>query len=183
MADYLTQNQERYVQELVKGKTQRQAYLIAYPKSKNWKEKTVDENASRLFNNRKAQARYNELMNKHKDKAIMTRDELLRGLKKAFEMACGIEPTKTVIKELVGGEAQTIVNRISLQVDLKSIASLSHQIAKLEGWEIDKVEHSGKLETTETKTIIHKIDEYEELFNGLHNSKTKSDITSDSPRK
>jgi len=157
MADYLTQNQEKYVQELVKGKTQRQAYLVAYPNSRKWKDESVDNKASVLLSNAKVKARYNELMDKHKDKAIMTRDELLRGLKKAFEMACGIEPTKTVIKELVGGEAQTIVNRISLQVDLKSIASLSHQIAKLEGWEIDKIEHSGEMQVK----IVDDINEVE----------------------
>ena len=141
----LTANQERYVQELVKGKSQRESYKIAYPNSKKWKPDSIDSNASTLLANAKVQQRYQELINKHQEKAIMTRDGLLRGLKRAFEMACGIEPTKTVIKEMTEDGAKTILNRISLQVDLRSISSIAHQIAKLEGWEVDKVEHSGGL--------------------------------------
>ena len=143
MINMLTDKQEKYIQEIVAGKTQRQAYYVAYPKSKKWKDETVDANASRLFNSNKAQARYNELIERHKAKAIMKRGDLLRGLKKAFEMAMGIEPTKTVIKEVIDGNPTTVVNRLSLNVDLKAVASISHQIAKLEGWELNKVEHSG----------------------------------------
>ena len=60
----LTTRQERFVQELIKGKSQRQAYKIAYPNSTKWKDKTVDENASRLFHNSKVAARYEDLQKK-----------------------------------------------------------------------------------------------------------------------
>lgn len=58
----LSKAEEVYIAELIKGKSQRQAYLIAYPKSSKWKEKTVDERACRLFNADKIQARYKELL-------------------------------------------------------------------------------------------------------------------------
>ena len=58
----LTLKQERFVQELIKGKSQREAYRIAYPKSNNWKDDTVDQVACRLFKNVKVHARYDELM-------------------------------------------------------------------------------------------------------------------------
>lgn len=45
----LTDRQEIYVQELLNGKSQRQAYRIAYPKSKKWKDSTIDSRASKLF--------------------------------------------------------------------------------------------------------------------------------------
>ena len=51
--DTLTKPQETFVQELLKGSTQRQAYLKAYPSKKNWKETSLDSNASTLFKNKK----------------------------------------------------------------------------------------------------------------------------------
>ena len=64
----LTQQQERFVQELIKGKNQREAYKIAYPKSQKWKESAVDSQASRLFKNSKVSARYEELHRKIESK-------------------------------------------------------------------------------------------------------------------
>ena len=57
----LTARQERYVQELVKGKSQREAYRIAYPASQKWKDSAVDSQASRTFNISMVSARYKEL--------------------------------------------------------------------------------------------------------------------------
>ena len=59
----LTAKQEKFVQELVAGKTQRQAYLSA-GYSGNSSNKTIDENASRIFNDSKVKARYEYLYNK-----------------------------------------------------------------------------------------------------------------------
>ena len=75
----------------------------------------------------------------------MTRGELLRDLRTAFKMAMGVEPTPTVIKKIVEGNEEEVANVREIKVDLKAVASLSHQIAKLEGWEVDKIEHSGNI--------------------------------------
>ena len=64
----LTTKQERFVQELIKGKSQREAYKIAYPTSKKWKETAIDSQASRLFNNSMVHARYEELKKKTEEK-------------------------------------------------------------------------------------------------------------------
>ena len=64
----LTTKQERFVQELIKGKSQREAYKIAYPTSKKWKETAIDSQASRLFNNSMVHARYEELHKKTEEK-------------------------------------------------------------------------------------------------------------------
>lgn len=61
----LTPKQELFVKGLVEGKTQRQAYYAAYPSSRKWKEKTVDNKAYELFKNGaggEVKARYNELL-------------------------------------------------------------------------------------------------------------------------
>lgn len=76
----LTAKQEKYVQGLVTGLSQRQAYVEAYPSAKKWKDATVDSNASRLYKNSKVVARYRELMNEHKDKALFTREEAVNEL-------------------------------------------------------------------------------------------------------
>ena len=47
----LTNRQAIFVREIAKGRTHRQACLIAYPKSKNWNTKTVDARANALMKN------------------------------------------------------------------------------------------------------------------------------------
>lgn len=64
----LTPKQERYVEELVKGKSQREAYRIAYPNSLKWKDSSVDCNASQLLADTKVSQRYRELMEEAKTK-------------------------------------------------------------------------------------------------------------------
>ena len=57
----LTKNQEAFVVALIEGKTQRQAYQEAYPRSKQWKPGSVDREASVLVKNPKVVQRLNEL--------------------------------------------------------------------------------------------------------------------------
>ena len=56
----LTDKQERFVQELLSGKTDRQAYYIAYPRSRNWKDNSVDNKACLLKQNAKVKQRLEE---------------------------------------------------------------------------------------------------------------------------
>ena len=76
----LTAKQEKYVQGLVAGLSQRQAYMKAYPNSKKWKERTVDSRASELLKQSNVLGRYNELMDEHKDKALWTREDSVNKL-------------------------------------------------------------------------------------------------------
>lgn len=77
----LTTRQERFVQELIKGKSQRQAYLAAYPNSKKWKETTVDSKASTLLKNGKVKERYEELKKLTEEKvtydAAQVKDQII----------------------------------------------------------------------------------------------------------
>ena len=45
----------------IKGKSQREAYRIAYPKSVNWADNVVDVKASELFKNGNVLVRYNQI--------------------------------------------------------------------------------------------------------------------------
>jgi phage terminase small subunit len=74
--------EEVFIQELIKGKSQRQAYLVAYPHRIKWKETTIDSKASKLFNKDTVKARYTQLSKKlveeSEDETIMKAKEILQ---------------------------------------------------------------------------------------------------------
>lgn len=57
----LTVKQERFVQELVKGKSQREAYKASYD-AERMKDSTIDKKASLLFKKGEIRGRYEEIM-------------------------------------------------------------------------------------------------------------------------
>src|SRR5699024_755209 len=83
----LTAKREKFVRGLVAGLSQRQAYYEAYPNSKKWKPETVDNKASKMFKENEILARYNELMEEHKNKALWTREEAINELKWLYKQA------------------------------------------------------------------------------------------------
>lgn len=70
----LTIKQEKFVQNIVKGMSQREAYKSSY-NAKNMKDDTIDNKACNLFKQDKIRARYEELLKRIEDKAIMTAEE------------------------------------------------------------------------------------------------------------
>ena len=60
----LTSKQEKFIQALVAGKSQRQAYKEAYNAAK-MKDKTIDERASVLFKNDKIKTSYSSRATAH----------------------------------------------------------------------------------------------------------------------
>ena len=67
----LTTKQEIFVQRLIEGYSQREAYKFAYD-CENMKDETIDTRASRLFKECKVSARYEELKNELKQKMFYT---------------------------------------------------------------------------------------------------------------
>ena len=61
---------ETFVQCLLKGMSQRQSYLEAYPNSKKWKNATLDNKASKLANTSEVLARLQELQERSENQAI-----------------------------------------------------------------------------------------------------------------
>lgn len=109
----LTPKQEIFVASLVKGNSQRQAYIEAYPNAAKWKDESVDSKASNLLKTDKVQTRYQELLKKAEDESILTAVERKRWL-------------TSVIK----GEKITTADK------LKALDLLN----KMDGQYIDKVE-------------------------------------------
>lgn len=69
----LNVKQEKFIQNIINGMSQRQAYKDAY--NANYSDKSIDEKASTLFNSEKVQERYKELLKELEDKAIMSARE------------------------------------------------------------------------------------------------------------
>lgn len=75
----LTAKQEKFVQGIIEGKSQAEAYRSAYNCNKT-SDKTVWENASRLMADSKVKARVAELREKVADETIMSAKERMRWL-------------------------------------------------------------------------------------------------------
>ena len=75
----LTPKQEMFVQALIAGKSQREAYKEAY-NATNMKDETIDVRACELLKKSKVKVRYEELIEEHKQKALYTREEAINDL-------------------------------------------------------------------------------------------------------
>ena len=78
----LTAKQEKFVQNLIKGMSQREAYKNSY--NNNMTDKQIDEEACKLLKNPKVNQRYNELIQKAEDEAIMSAIERKKWLTKVI---------------------------------------------------------------------------------------------------
>ena len=88
MSDRLTPKQEKFVNGLVSGMSQREAYMSAYICSR-WKPETVDSQASRTMANPKIRARYDELVAEAAEAACWTRERAIRDLLEVRDIALG----------------------------------------------------------------------------------------------
>lgn len=79
----LTIKQEKFVQNLINGMSQREAYKQAY--NVNYSEKAIDNRASELFKKGEVQVRYNELVKELKDESIMSAKERMLWLSKVVK--------------------------------------------------------------------------------------------------
>lgn len=72
--DKLTPKQELFVQGIISGLSQRQAYRQAY-KAEKMSDKTVDERASKLLKEYKVSTRYRELLKEFSNMALWSREQ------------------------------------------------------------------------------------------------------------
>ena len=133
----LTKAREKFVQELIKGKSQREAYRIAFPKSVNWADNVVDVKASELFKDGKVLVRYNQindrLIKEAEDECIVSAKEVLRELKKIgfadIKDFLSFRTAQTVVGydegEPIIDYAQIIQMKDSDQIDGKVIQEVS----------------------------------------------------------
>lgn len=125
----LTPKQERFIQNIVSGMSQREAYKDAY-NAENMKDETIDVQASKLFNNNKVSIRYKELMEELKDNAIMTATERMIWL---TEVVKGIQTEK----EAVFTDGDVVIKDVeaNLSTKIKALDTLN----KMSGEYITKI--------------------------------------------
>ena len=70
----LTTKQELFIQGLIKGYSQREAYKMAY-EADNMKNETIDKRASELFSKGEIKGRYEELIKEYKENALWNRSK------------------------------------------------------------------------------------------------------------
>lgn len=66
---------EIFCQEILSGKTNRDAYKIAYPNARSWKDSSVDVAASKLYHTDEVKGRLEELKQQNLNSIILSREE------------------------------------------------------------------------------------------------------------
>lgn len=126
----LTPKQEKFIQNIVKGMSQRQAYKDSY--NAKYSDKAIDEKASTLFNSEKVQKRYKELIGKLEDQAIMTAKERMEWLTNVLK-----DIQKEDLYANVDGEIEKIGSKnADLTTKLKALDILN----KMSGEYVTKVD-------------------------------------------
>ena len=89
---------ERFAQGIFEGLSQRKAYRAAFPSSRKWKDATVDNRASELYNTDEILGRVKELQESAADDSILSvieRKKWLSGVIESFD-----ERTENKLKAL-----------------------------------------------------------------------------------
>ena len=135
MKNKLTTKQEKFIQNIVSGMSQRDAYKEAY-NTEHTKDKTIDEYACRLFNNSKVKARYEELMQKLEDKSIMSTKDRMKLL---TEIASGLRKEKDKVVT-PSGKIVSVEKEANLTTIMKALDILN----KMSGEYVQKIEADVK---------------------------------------
>lgn len=150
----LTDKQEIYIQNLVKGLSQRQAYREAYPKSKNWKDKTVDNRASKLFNTYEVFTRYQELQ---KEKAEDQRQKNLWSYEQSVKgLMWIIQQSQLDIREKGFRQANStaFINALKELNDLQGLGEQREAKIELDRARIKKLESEIDLELENINRVV-----------------------------
>lgn len=107
---------ERFIQNIVKGMTQRQAYRDAFPDN-NSNDKTIDEAASRLFNDSKVHTRYEELLEELEDKSIMSAKDRMKWLTNLINGEEGYISDKLKSIDILNKMSGEYITKIEAEVD------------------------------------------------------------------
>lgn len=88
MSDRLTPKQEKFVNALVSGMSQREAYMSAY-NAQRMKPDTIDKRACELLKNGKIAGRFDQLTAEAAEAAGWTRERAIRDLLEVRDIALG----------------------------------------------------------------------------------------------
>ena len=142
----LRPKQEKFIQNIINGMSQRQAYKNAY--NAKYSDKAIDEKASTLFNSEKVQQRYKELLQQLEDKSIMSAKERMKWL---------TDVVKGNIKHIsYGSEGQEYENEAYISDKMRAIDILN----KMTGQYVTKIKGDVTLSYEEAIKEVSDDDEY-----------------------
>lgn len=72
--------EERYLQGLMQGKSQRQAYLDAYPQRRHWSFRTIDNKASELLRRDEIKVRFEQMQQDARDAGAVNTNRVISKL-------------------------------------------------------------------------------------------------------
>ena len=130
MVKMLNVKQEKFIQGIINGLSQRQAYKEAY--GVKYKDESIDSKASTLFNSGKVQERYQELLKELKSKAIMSAEERMIWL---TEVINNIQKEDIYVTNSEGEEIKVGSKAANLNEKMKALDILN----KMSGEYIEKL--------------------------------------------
>lgn len=145
----LNTRQEMFIQNIIKGMSQRQAYKEAY--KVNYSDKAIDEKACVLFNSEKVQKRYKELIDISANDTIMTAIERKRWLTKVIN-----GELKDIVYYNVNGTNTPIEKSADLNTKIKALDTLN----KMSGEYVTKVEGNMNISYEQAIKEVADEDEY-----------------------
>lgn len=98
----LTHQQEAFAQAVAAGKSQAEAYRIAYPKAERWKPQSVWTAASTLMADPKVSRRVDVLKSQVAERHQITVDDLIRELEEARMLAVKEGQTSAAVSATMG---------------------------------------------------------------------------------
>lgn len=122
----LTKQQEKFCGEVAKGETYTNAYLVAYPKSKNWQIEAVWVEASKLAKKEKIQKRIRELEEDTQEDINWTRKKVLANINYLIDdNKSAIRRKKEIYEEMIQEKYQELMQWVNLKniqnVDIKGV--------------------------------------------------------------
>lgn len=145
MNEKLTPKQEKFIQNIVSGMSQREAYKNSY-NAENMKDEVIDVKACELFNDGKVKVRYQELIDKLEDEAIMTAKQRMKWLS---DVVNNIQKEDIYLTADKGAEGMEDVKISSKNADLNTKMKAIDILNKMSGEYTTKIEGNvgiGKLE-------------------------------------
>lgn len=128
----LNVKQEKFIQNIITGMSQREAYKDAYKVS--YSNEAIDSKASALFNTDKVQERYHELIKQLEDTSIMSAKERMKWL---TEVVNDIQREEVKVKPNNGEEFVIGKATASLDTKMKAIDILNKMdnqyVTKIDG--------------------------------------------------
>lgn len=164
--DKLTPKQELFVQGIISGLSQRQAYRQAYPSAKKWRDNVVDNKASELLKNGEVLVRYRELLKQFSNMSLWSREqafneyEWLKNKARASIENEGIRQANSNaflsaldgMNNMAFHDLELADEKLRLEIDnLKAqLGSNDEDDTVITGFTFDRSEYNGNTEPSET---------------------------------